>query len=371
MNQEQLNELLERIGNGQASDEELAQYINLFKTEDNSTADHLGRWEVQKHIVLKKLTSRLFQRKIISRQPLQYIAIAASLLLIISIGIIITKRTGAKKTSEIYTVDFKPAPNKAILTLSNGHRIVIDDSHAGQLASEKGIAIVKNEKGNLMYRLTNVNESDVLDTDIITTPRGAQHQVVLSDGTQVWLNAESSIKFPASFGKNKREVVLNGEGYFEVAKDKSRPFYVHTETQTIRVLGTHFNINAYQDDQVITTTLFEGAVSVTDHGNNLLLKPGQQCLINQQHNPMVVNCENLDAVIAWKNGQFNFSNADVHQIMKQVSRWYDVDVEYRSNKNNYRLSAEFSRNMNASKVLTILSYTGLKFKTEGRKIIVE
>jgi transmembrane sensor len=269
-----------------------------------------------------------------------------------------------------------PGGNKAMLTLADGSTIILGSAHNGILAKQANIDIRKVTGGKIIYNASNLlNSTAPVLYNTITTPRGGQYQLTLSDGTKVWLNAASSLKFPAAFANNERVVELTGEAYFEVAKltnptDAGRegrriPFKVITTNQTIEVLGTHFNINAYADEATIKTTLLEGSVKVVQSktNNSHLLKPGQQAAVATK-----IQISDVDATqsIAWKNGYFIFSHEDIGSIMRQVSRWYDINIQYEANVTQEGFMGTISKFKDVSQVLDMLQLTGtVHFKTEN------
>ncbi len=275
-----------------------------------------------------------------------------------------------KQTEEIV-----PGGNKAILKLADGSTIILDSAANGLLSQQGAIKVQKLDNGLLAYTINGklITEKDQAFYNTITTPRGGQYQVTLSDGTQVWLNAASSIHFPVAFSGNERKVEITGEAYFEVAKNKAMPFKVLAGSSEVEVLGTHFNINSYTDESSIKTTLLEGLVKVTATGNNQspkFLQPGQQTVVNKEGRISVMNNADLEEAVAWKNGRFQFNSADLKSILRQISRWYDVDVEYRGNV-DIHFTGQLPRNDNVNKVFDKLALTGeVHFKTEGKKIIV-
>ncbi|MEO7212919.1 FecR family protein [Mucilaginibacter sp.] len=269
-----------------------------------------------------------------------------------------------------------PGGNKAMLTLADGSSILLGSAPNGVLAKQANIDIRKATAGNIIYDASNTLKpgAPVL-YNTITTPRGGQYQVTLSDGTKVWLNAASSLKFPAVFSANERVVELTGEAYFEVAKLAGPsiaghsggriPFRVITARQTVEVLGTHFNINAYADESTINTTLLEGSVKViqAETNNSQLLKPGQQAKLRD--NIRVLNVDASEA-IAWKNGYFNFSHENIGSIMRQVSRWYDVNIQYEGEVTQEGFVGTISKFKDVAQVLDMLQLTGsVHFKTEN------
>ena len=266
--------------------------------------------------------------------------------------------------------DVDPGGNRAILTLADGSRVVLDSAGSGELAQQGGVSII-NKEGRLAYNKMGEAASEVL-YNTVTTPKGGQYQLMLADGTRVWLNAASSLRFPNAFPGEDRRVELTGEGFFEVAADTKKAFYVTVADVQVRVLGTQFNINAYTEEKQMNTTLFEGSVLVTAKNINraAVLKPGQQASISGGQ--LQVNKEaDLVKVAGWKNGLFVFSGESMEQIMSQIARWYDVEVEYTKGVDrNKHFSGIVERASKVSAVLKILEYAGIKFRIEGKKIIV-
>lgn len=269
-----------------------------------------------------------------------------------------------------------PGKNKAVLTLANGRQIILSDATNGVLVKEAGLSIEKTKDGQLVYTIQDSHISGtktaVADKyNMITTPRGGQYQVNLPDGTKVWLNSASSLKFPSSFSALKqRKVELNGEGYFEVEKDKAHPFMVQTATQEVEVLGTHFNISSYTDEKNTCTTLLEGAVQVSaKQGDIVNLKPNQQAVLTGKS--IKVSPANVDIAVAWKNGYFKFKSESIQAVMQELSRWYDVDIVYEGEISKDHFGGKISRDKSIAEVLEMLELTKLvKFKIEGRKVIV-
>jgi transmembrane sensor len=268
--------------------------------------------------------------------------------------------------------DVSPGGNKAILTLANGSKIDLNDVKNGVLASQGKTVLKKDKDGQLIYEAPGGKAKDSSSIyNTITIPKGGQFQIVLSDGSKVWLNSASSITFPAAFSKTERKVTVTGEVYFEVAKNKHLPFRVVAGKQTIEVLGTHFNINAYSDEDAIKTTLIEGSVKVSADSQSAILKPEQQSsILNNKQGRISINTVDTDDVLAWKNGNFQFERAEIQLIMREASRWYDVDIKYERELPPRRFTGSISRNVNLSELLKMLKYTGINFKIEGKTIIV-
>ncbi|ODS84320.1 MAG: hypothetical protein ABS46_04145 [Cytophagaceae bacterium SCN 52-12] len=262
--------------------------------------------------------------------------------------------------------DLAPGGNRAVLTLSNGKQIVLDSVSTGMLARQGNTVIHKVEDGLVSY--TGEGPRAGQDFNTITAPAGGKYSVVLPDGSRVWLNAESSITFPTAFSPEERSVKISGEVYFEIAKDARRPFSVQVGAlQKVRVLGTHFNINAYRDEGNITTTLLEGSVEVLASGDArpVMLKPGEQAALSGSGRINVRGDINTEEIVAWKNGMFQFEKADIETVMRQFSRWYNVDVIYEGPLPSKTFSGKIDRKVNASEALDILSFTGLNFRIEA------
>lgn len=259
-----------------------------------------------------------------------------------------------------------PGTNGAVLTLSDGSKVLLDSLSNGALKEDKGSKIIK-EGNQIIYKDRKGKGEVAFNT--MSTPRGRQFQLILADGSKVWLNAASSIRFPTVFTGNDRRVEVTGELYFEVAKNPSKPFKVIANGTEIEVLGTHFNVNGY--DEVIKTTLLEGSVKIKAGNKTGFLKPGEQAQTSISGELKTSNTVNVDLVMAWKNGRFVFEDADLETIMSQVSRWYDVDVVYQDKTPKRSFTADISRNTNLSVFLKVLEVSGVRFKIEGKKLLVQ
>jgi ferric-dicitrate binding protein FerR (iron transport regulator) len=264
--------------------------------------------------------------------------------------------------------DISPGGNKAILILGDGSSLVLDAVSNGTIATEKNIQIRKLKDGQIDYSLS--GKQDVVTYNTLSTPRGGQYSITLSDGTKVWLNSSSSLRFPTAFTTSQRKVELTGEGYFEVAKNPARPFKVQVNEMEVQVLGTHFNIMAYQDEAMTKTTLLEGSVRINKNNTSTLLKHGQQIKIKQGENAGKVEEANIEEAIAWKNGMFYFNGATIEVIMRQLERWYDIDVVYERAVSEH-FNGVISKNVGIAKVFEMLELTGaVHFRIQGKKILV-
>lgn len=269
-----------------------------------------------------------------------------------------------------------PGGDKAVLTLANGKQIVLDSAGKGTLTQQGNIKVIKLDDGRLSYSSSKDKPQEVL-YNTISTPRGGQYQVVLADGSKVWLNAASSLRFPVSFTGGKRTVVLSGEGYFEVAHDAVKPFTVSVNGTEVQVLGTHFNINAYADEEAIKTTLLEGSVKVSKGSAGKMISPGEQAVIANSDNTVnpAINVQevDVDAVTAWKNGRFVFKGDNIQSVMRQLARWYDAEISYEENVTSEEFVGVINRSRydSISDILEIMGKTGtVSFAIKGRHITV-
>lgn len=266
--------------------------------------------------------------------------------------------------------DVLPGGDKAVLTLDDGSQVVLDNSKNGTLSEEGDTKVVKPENGQLVYEAAKVAVAKPM-YNTLSTPKGGQYQLTLSDGTKVWLNAASSLRFPLVFAGNERKVEMTGEIYFEVAKNAKKPFKVVSNGQEVEVLGTHFNVMAYPNEKAIKTTLVEGSVKVSKDNRSTILQPGQQAKVGFNNGIFrTINDVSLEEELAWKDGNFQFNNASLDVIMRQIERWYDVDIEYVGKVPDEHFTGKLPRNTNLSNVLKILSMSEIQFKIEGKKIII-
>ncbi|MET6996082.1 FecR domain-containing protein [Chitinophaga defluvii] len=261
---------------------------------------------------------------------------------------------------------FAPGTTKAMLTLADGSKVALD-STGNQLIDQGGTA-VRQQGGQLLYEADRNNKTVSYNT--LTTPSGGQFKVVLPDGSRVWLNAASSIRYPTAFTGTERRVELTGEGYLEVAKNEHQPFRVIVNDQTeIEVLGTQFNINSYTDEPVVRTTLVEGRVRVLQGKASAILQPGQQAII--QNGITVDKHANVDGAVAWKNGQFNFDGATLDEFMRQLARWYDIKVVYKGKVPDKSFQGKLGRDLDLYEILAALNDFGIQYKLEGKTLIIE
>lgn len=326
----------------------------------------------------EKVWSRIKQETPVNGmvRPLYKWMSAAAVILVAILGFWMwmgSSESGANGTKPIASNlpgDIMPGGNKAILTLADGTKVILDSANNGAITKQGNVTVIKLNDGLLSYeKTTDTNMEVVYNT--ITTPRGGQYQLVLVDGSKVWLNAASSIKFPNVFNGNERRIELTGEGYFEVEHDVKKPFYVNAGGIEVKVLGTHFNVNSYADESSVKTTLLQGSVKVIEGANSKTIVPGMQAQVSGNGNISTLQVD-VKEVVAWKNGKFIFDNANIRSIMRQLEKWYDIEVEYQTIDTDETFMGSISRNVNLSQILDMLEKTGsLKFQMVGRRIIVQ
>jgi transmembrane sensor len=270
--------------------------------------------------------------------------------------------------------DVAPGSNKAILTLANNSVVVLDSAQNGTLTQQGNAKVVKLTDGQLAYNSSNEKSTENL-FNTITTPKSGQYKLILSDGTMVWLNAASSIRFPVSFTGNERKVEITGEAYFEVKHNDKMPFKVKINRTIgsggeVLDVGTSFNINAYDDEGAVKTTLIEGAVTVSDNNTTMKLVPGQQSILDSRGELTLNKSVNTEEITAWKEGYFHFENADLKTVFRQVARWYDVDVVYEGPETNHTFFWVMKRSNSLKKVLEAMHDSNINYTIEGKKLIV-
>lgn len=307
----------------------------------------------------------------------RYMVVAASLTGVLTVGAwLYIKYSSDAKTNTPSSLasnfknDVKPGGDKAVLTLSDGSTVVLDSTAAsGTIAQQGNTKIVKVDNGRLAYSTAN-QKSEVITYNTLTTPAAGQFQVALPDGSKVWLNNASSLRYPVAFTGKTREVELKGEAYFEIARNAAQPFKVRVGAMLVDVLGTSFNITAYDDESHVRTTLLTGGVRVSEGAASTLLKPGEQVQVNPAGEFSAPQEVDADGVIAWKNGLFHFERADIHTVMRMLARWYDVDIQYEGPATSHLFGGDLQRNLNLSQVLEILARNQVHFSLEGKKITV-
>jgi ferric-dicitrate binding protein FerR (iron transport regulator) len=320
----------------------------------------------------EELNANIFPIETRRKSWLLKFAAAAAILLAISMTVFFLTRKenqevvqGTEKSSPLN--DVSPGGDKAVLTLADGRKIILDTASNGALALQEGTKVIKLG-GQLTYNTEGSSTQVLYNT--ITTPRGGQFQLELADGSKVWLNAASSLRYPTAFTGKERTVELTGEGYFEVAHNPAMPFHVKAGEMNVQVLGTHFNINIYEDEPAIRTTLIEGEVNVSKKEKAIKLSPGQQAAFDNAGELTLNKNVNTDEIIAWKEGYIHFENADLKTILRQVARWYDIEIVYEGFNSNQTFFAILKRSNGLRKLLESLQDNNIKYTIDGKKLIV-
>lgn len=365
------------------SDNEEEAWVNIIEKmmakEPAMASYDPSKWEPVVDELKRRNADRAPVVKMKSQRRFTWWAAAAAVLLIAGyIGLQTHNVQGPMADTPTPVIhDLPPGSNKAVLTTSDGSTIILDDASIGVLSKEGNTEVVKLADGQLAYK-TGKDATDAISYNTMSTPRGGQYQLILPDGTAVWLNAASSITYPTAFAGDKRVVSITGEAYFEVASQMNKsgksklPFIVEIKdlNTSIEVLGTHFNVNAYTDELSIKTTLLEGAVKVSSAGISEKLGPGQQTQTFRDGRMKFLGKVNTKEAVAWKNGGFYFDGADIQTIMRQIERWYNVTVKFNGDIPQGHYKGQPSRNLSLSKMLQVLKYSGLKYEIEGTTITI-
>ncbi len=384
--QDRLRVLLEKYAGRTASEAEINELHTLIDTKDeveitNLISEMMGTTEPEYDDArTERLLQEILKDKATPVVPMRrrwyQIAAAAVIILALGTGIyFLANNKTVKPGNEVATTEVKdikaPASNRAMITLANGQTVYLDSANNGQLAVQGNVKLVKLANGSIAYENANGEITTTMQYNTLSNPRGSKViNMTLADGSKVWLNAGSSVTYPVAFIGNERQVKITGEAYFEVAHDANKPFKVGKGDMEVTVLGTHFNVNAYDDETDIKVTLLEGSVKVNNASrSSVVIKPGQQAIVNGD--VRILSGADIDQVMAWKNGRFVFGDkADIQTIMRQIARWYDVDVEYKGNVTSY-FGGSISRDANVSEVFKVLEATGnVRCKLEGRKVVV-
>lgn len=305
---------------------------------------------------------------------LKYYLAAAVLLIFMLASFLIWKQNLLIDTVPIRQTNtitkFAPGTDKAILTLADGQKVILEADKPDTVSLLGKSQVLNNHEGlQIMASKSDNVANNAINS--LTTPNGTQYRIVLADGTKVWLNAGSSLKFPTAFSGKNRQVELTGEAYFEVAHREKQPFKVALPDLNVEVLGTHFNVKAYPNDQNIETTLLEGAVKVNSGTNVLFLKPGQQSRYDKANGNLKRTIpEDTSTIVAWKNGLFSFENTEIKEVLKQLSRWYDIEVVFRGGVPNRRFSGGFERQTSLEQVTKILNESNINCKLQDNKLVI-
>ena len=369
---ERINLLAEKWQDGSITDEEKREFETWYNDFDNFL-------EINSSETRKAMEHRLYgliaikgniTSKRVRRWP-RYAAAASILLGLFIGGVYFMQREKVNQVSAVVSHDIAPGGNKATLTLANGQKIYLTDARNGRLAVQGNARVIKTADGKVIYEASDnqPSGSSAVSYNTINTPIGGQYHLVLADGTNAWLNAASSIKYPTSFTGTDRKVEITGEVYFEVTHNPSKPFRVVSTRQVVEVLGTHFNVNDYGDETDSKTTLLEGSVKVTGANMMKMIKPGQQAVLDSHG--IAVATADLEEAVAWKNGEFRFNDEKIESLMRKLSRWYDIEVDFKGPVSADGFNGKISRYKNISQVLKMLEKTkSVHFQINGRRVTV-
>jgi ferric-dicitrate binding protein FerR (iron transport regulator) len=386
-----IRRIADRYLSGTATPEECVILDEWYRSFDDRfvelPADAEGHPDRLGERMRTRLMGDLREPGVVSMRPRyrSWMRVAAALLLLAGLGLGIrmiwfrsAEVIGPATLTRTNDHPLTPGSDRAWLRLGDGSVVYLDSTAPGFLASQAGLQLEKKADGSIVYQ-TGTPNTDPAGTTVfneIRTPRGGQYQVILSDGTHVWLNAETTLRFPVAFRGKDRKVDLSGEAYFEVAKDEQRPFRVMTDASLVEVFGTHFNVNAYTDEGSVKTTLLEGRVGVGpaasgSGGAMRMLSPGQQAAVKPDGTVNVNDRADTEEAIAWKNGRFHFNSADIRAIMRQIARWYDAEVIFEGDP-DLHFTGQITRRDEVSRVLQMMEMTGeVRFRVEGRRIYVK
>ncbi|RZJ76603.1 MAG: FecR family protein [Flavobacterium sp.] len=381
MNKQEFIILFEKNLSGAATPEEIEQldkYKDDFDINDFSNSIKISEQAKIKKRIFKRISSKINQRssRIVFKQY-WWLYAAASILLFCGLSFLFQDRYF--KYSENKPKQFSsnqnlimPGSNNATLILSDGREVNLATALVGKIIDDHGLSIHKVNDGQLKYEVSqNTKLASVVYNKIII-PKGGQYSVSLPDGTDVWLNSASSLEYPTSFSGNERRVELSGEGYFEVKKNSHKPFFVHSGDFTVKVLGTHFNIAAYQDEFVKKITLLEGSVLVQNEKESTVISPGQQALTRNDTGYITTRAVNVEDAVDWKNGYFSFRKENIQSAMRKIARWYDIEVVYQGRISQKLLGGTVQRTQKIEEILSYFETIGIaKFKIEGRRVFVK
>lgn len=366
---EEVKQLLE-LNNSQPNADWYPYLEEVFRNSPPDAEFTKEKWEPVLLSILQEREERVWVVRTFRKWRL-----AAAACLLLALGTLLwwfnMRKPDTRPIANVPTTDI-PAPtrNHATITLADGRTVDLDSAGNGQLAQQGTIKLVKLASGQIAYQTSDGQIIKELQYNTLSNPRGSKViDIRLSDGSQVWLNAGSSITYPVAFPGNERKVELNGEGYFEVARDKAAKFIVSSNDVSTEVLGTHFNVNAYDNEEAIKVTLLEGAVRTGNKNGTVVIAPGQQA-VAEKGSMKVNDSPNLDQVMAWKNGVFNFNQLSIDEVMSQIENWYDIKVEYQSGKPNARLFGEMGRDLSLLEVLQSLKDVGIHCRLEGKVVTI-
>ena len=378
--------LLKKYLSGNCTAIEAAEVDHWFDRMDSVPDQISGLTEEERLLMETKIFERILQNIEVKEQQnlsllpkksiysWKVIAVAASLILFMSIVLLWAQYSSSlsqkNKSNSNPSASISPGGHKAVLTLDDGSSLVLNDASLGKVDDQYDMSVLKTAEGELSYKKRKGESSSEMVYNTITTPVGGKYSVILPDGSKVWLNSKSSLRFPTSFTGAERSVQMTGEVYFEIAKNPKQPFKVRSGGTEISVLGTHFNVMAYEDESDQKTTLLEGSIHLSSGNFSKLLKPGQQASVNPSSGIDVSNNIDLEAVMAWRNDLFIFKDMEIKEIARQLSRWYDIQVVFRGTPSKVPYTGTIAKDVALSEILSMLQFTGLKYEFNNRVLTI-
>ncbi|MGZ3874436.1 MAG: FecR family protein [Mucilaginibacter sp.] len=374
MESQRINHLLQKYLDGSITNAEKEELLALYRHIGSKDAEYPDDKETVSERMLARLNDEIISNNSKPNYFKPWKLVAAALILITAALYLINRpvnRPPAVASNLTRHSLIVPGTSVATLILGNGKKILLNGSGTGTLAVQGNTVITRSAAGQISYKVMPDSKNNEITFNTITTPMGGQFRITLPDGSDVWLNAASSLRYPSRFEGSERHVELHGEAYFEIFKNKHAPFTVTAENTHIKVLGTHFNVMAYNNEPAVNTTLLEGSVSLSSNNSHVFLVPGQQATAGRKTANIILRQVNVDDAIAWKNGYFSFRKENLPTAMNKIARWYNVDVDYIGNVNDRILGGTVSRAESIEELLNYLELTGIaKFKIEGRRIKV-
>ncbi len=366
--------IIKKINNTLSAQEELI--FNAWYNESDSNRNYFEKVqnnfqndieEIDLDVAWKALDKKTSPKK--NRKSYYKYAVAASVALLMGITYFASTTIITKNKTQQTGINDKPVGG-VTLTLSDGTTVVLSDHKNGVVANQENVVITKDKDGQIRYDENNTANTGTAAYNTLVTANGKTFQIALPDGTNVWMNAGSSLKYPTYFSGSERAVILTGEAYFEVAHNEKMPFKVFSNGQEVEVLGTHFNVKAYLNEPVIKTTLLEGKIKITEGEHSSLVKPGQQVKIFLNNHAMKISEVNTESAVAWKNRLFYFEDAKYDEIMREIERWYDVDVVYKGKISYERFQGAIQKDLKLNQVLKMLESKDVHFKVSGKEVLV-
>ncbi|BDU25147.1 FecR family protein [Flavobacterium sp. GSB-24] len=378
MSPENIEDLIHKYLSGTATPQERELLDSWYQNQQTNSqqwvADSFDEEQVIKQEMFAEINAAISPEKVRSIRPVyKYVAAASVILLVGSITFFLgtSKQTDSKSNPIVVTTNLPGGTNGAVLTLASGEKVQLNNSAANKISLGEATGISSYNDSVLRYEDSKNKANKQIAYNTLTTPYGRQFSLVLSDGTKVYMNAGSTLEYPVVFQGSERLVKLSGEAYFEVVHNSKIPFRIKVKEQIIEDIGTAFNVSAYKDEKSAAVTLVEGSVKVKKKQSEVIIKPGEQAVTVDGNNNITVREADFDSALAWKNGLFHFSDQQLDVVLKQIARWYNLEIEYQGGIPSKTINGEIYRNMDGVQVLAVLKNLGVNYKLEGNKLIIK